>query len=429
MDFEKNVPTWEAPGTEPPADLKKSGFSAGYKPPAAFFNWFWHGVSACLTELREKLSGHAADANNPHKVTAAQVGLDKVNNTPDTEKYVKYAQESGKAGQVTNALTVRLNGGRTESSDQFTFDGSTGRTVNITPAKIGAAEVDLSNVAAEDFKAAAEAAGVSGGGGIVTVDAASADGIAYTATVDSVTELQNGQMLAIVPAVDSASTAITLDVNGLGAKPVRVPLSTNTAIMTQPKAAAFFVAGRPVLLQFDSAYLSSGVWKTVEKQRTDASDLYGTVPVESGGTGADNAADARTNLGVYSKAETDAAINNAKMTVDTSLSTGSTNPVQNKVVATALNGKATTATYTATIPTSGWSGSAAPYSVSVTVSGILASDNPIVDLVQSGTESTDSARRDAWGEVTRITTAANSIKVYASAKPSVTIPIQLKVVR
>lgn len=305
MDFEKNVPTWEAPGTEPPEELKTSGFVGGYQPPASIFNWFWSGVSACLKELREKLSGHAADVENPHNVTAAQVGLDQVDNTPDTEKYVKFAQEALEARQVQNALTVRLNSGRTEGTDQFTFDASVSKSVNITPAKIGAAEADLSNVDAAALKAAVEAAGVSGGGGIVTVDAASADGAAYTATVENVTELQNGQMLVIVPAITSTTTAITLDVNGLGAKPVRVPLSTNTAIMTQPESASFFVAGRPVLLQYDSAYLSSGVWKTVEKQRTDASDLYGTVPVESGGTGADNAADARTNLEVYSKTEAD----------------------------------------------------------------------------------------------------------------------------
>ena len=290
MDFEKNVPTWEAPGTEPPEELKKSGFTAGYKPPAAFFNWFWHGVSACLNELREKLSGHAADNENPHKVTAAQVGLDQVDNTPDTEKYVKFAQEALEARQVQNALTVRLNGGRTEGTDQFTYDASTGRTVNITPDKIGAAKADLSNVDPSLLGGS--------GNGISIADAASTDGAAYTATVENMEELQNGLLLVIVPATDSTTTAITLDVNGLGAKPVRVPLSTNTAIMTQPRTAAFFVAGRPVLLQFDSAYLSSGVWKTVEKQRTDANDLYGKVPVESGGTGATTVAEAQTSLGI-----------------------------------------------------------------------------------------------------------------------------------
>ena len=51
MAFEKNVPEWNAAGSEPPASLKNSGFQAGYKPPADYFNWFWYAVSQCLAEL------------------------------------------------------------------------------------------------------------------------------------------------------------------------------------------------------------------------------------------------------------------------------------------------------------------------------------------------------------------------------------------
>ena len=48
MAFEKKVPDWNAAGTEPPESLKESGFTAGYKPPAAYFNWFWNAVSRFL---------------------------------------------------------------------------------------------------------------------------------------------------------------------------------------------------------------------------------------------------------------------------------------------------------------------------------------------------------------------------------------------
>jgi hypothetical protein len=57
MEFEKIVPQWDAVGTEPPSSLKTSGFEAGYKPPAAYFNWFWNSVSQCLTELQTVLGG------------------------------------------------------------------------------------------------------------------------------------------------------------------------------------------------------------------------------------------------------------------------------------------------------------------------------------------------------------------------------------
>lgn len=149
MDFEKNVPEWNATGTEPPASLKESGFEAGYKPPAAFFNWFWNRVSACLTEIRAKLKGHAEDKNNPHNVTKEQLGLDKVSNTPDTEKYVAFASESATARKVDGELTIRLNGGSTANSDMWKYNGEVGRTVNITPAKIGAAPASHTHSAAE----------------------------------------------------------------------------------------------------------------------------------------------------------------------------------------------------------------------------------------------------------------------------------------
>ena len=47
------APSWEAEGIEPPDTLKESGFTAGYKPPAAFFNWFWFLVSALLGKLKD----------------------------------------------------------------------------------------------------------------------------------------------------------------------------------------------------------------------------------------------------------------------------------------------------------------------------------------------------------------------------------------
>ena len=119
MKFEKTPPTWNAEGSEPPSSLKTSGFQAGYKPPAAYFNWFWNKVSACLTELQTKLSN--------------------VDNTKDVDKSVKYASTSGSANKTKGSMVVRLNGGSTEGTDLFTFNGSTGKSVNITPAKIGAA--------------------------------------------------------------------------------------------------------------------------------------------------------------------------------------------------------------------------------------------------------------------------------------------------
>ena len=74
-------------------------------------------------------------------ITPAWLGLGNVDNTADTDKYVAYAQRAGNADQVQNALTLRLNGGRTEGSNMWTFNGSTGRSINVTAAKVGAVPV------------------------------------------------------------------------------------------------------------------------------------------------------------------------------------------------------------------------------------------------------------------------------------------------
>ena len=59
---------------------------------------------------------------------------------PDSEKHVAYAQRAGEADRTKSSITIRVNGGRTEGTDMWTFNGSVSKSVNITPDKIGAAE-------------------------------------------------------------------------------------------------------------------------------------------------------------------------------------------------------------------------------------------------------------------------------------------------
>ena len=89
---------------------------------------------------------------------------------------------------------------------------------------------------------------------------------------------------------------------------------------------------------------------------------------------------------------------------------------------------ASTVTYKVNIGTT-WSGSAAPYTQTISVSGMLATDNPIVDVTPDSTYDTAVSQVEAWGNIHRITTAANSITVYANDKTEVAIPIQLKCIR
>jgi hypothetical protein len=101
--------------------------------------------------------------------------------------------------------------------------------------------------------------------------------------------------------------------------------------------------------------------------------------------------------------------------------------IQNNTVL--ANTKATTVDYTATVLSTGWAGGSAPFTKTLTVTGILASDTPIIDIVATGTYATDKTMGEDWSDVYRITTATNSITVYAHNIPSASIPVILKVVR
>ena len=122
-----------------------------------------------------------------------------------------------------------------------------------------------------------------------------------------------------------------------------------------------------------------------------------------------------TNTALAGKVPTSRTINSKALTGDIALT------------ATDV-GAAVTQVYSSTLNTT-WSGSAAPFSKAQTVAGILATDTPIIDVVMSGTYATDEKRAEAWGNIYRAVASANTITFYATEKPTVELPLQIKVVR
>lgn len=108
--------------------------------------------------------------------------------------------------------------------------------------------------------------------------------------------------------------------------------------------------------------------------------------------------------------------------------TDMSNVVNGSIAAGKLAAHSVSADYTATIGT-GWAGAAAPYSIEVTVNGILASDTPFIDLNPSATYATAEKQIEGWGYIYRAVTAADKITFYATEKPTVAIPIKIKAVR
>lgn len=120
----------------------------------------------------------------------------------------------------------------------------------------------------------------------------SGTGAAYTATVTSITALTAGASFIMIPHVVSTSTTPTLNVNDLGVKYIRRRLSNGTATAVAGSSTNWLGANKPVRVTYDGTYWVADV------VRPSATDIYGILPITSGGTGASTADTALANLGL-----------------------------------------------------------------------------------------------------------------------------------
>lgn len=126
--------------------------------------------------------------------------------------------------------------------------------------------------------------------GIPIVNATSTDGITYTATVDSITNLTIGTAIWFVPNMDSKTIIPSLNINNLGSKTLYRRYSDGSSGEGGPRN-AWLVQDVAHLLVY-----GKGAWYVTDLTKPLATDLKGTVPIESGGTGASDATTARNNL-------------------------------------------------------------------------------------------------------------------------------------
>lgn len=123
------------------------------------------------------------------------------------------------------------------------------------------------------------------------------DGAAYTATVEGITALEAGLSFIMIPHTASTSQTATLNVNGLGAKQLRRPVSSNNATTVANTTTSWLYANKPVRVMYNGTY-----WIVTDMPRPHATDLYGTLPAASGGTGVTSIDELKTVLGISSGA-------------------------------------------------------------------------------------------------------------------------------
>ena len=172
ITFENTPLQWDNSGTEPSESLKADGFSPGYKPAADTFNYQIHNSSACLTELQTKLSGV----------------LDTVDELD--QKAIKGIRGSG-------TLIIPM-------SD---------KTVNVTPANIGAAKSKHTH-SASDITSGVLPISL-GGTGATTAPGALVN-FGLTATAEELNQITDvsGRVTALENTVGTLNDSLEATLNG-----------------------------------------------------------------------------------------------------------------------------------------------------------------------------------------------------------------------
>lgn len=215
--------------------------------------------------------------------------------------------------------------------------------------------------------------------GVYTVTASSTDGIAYSATVPGITALTAGASFIMIPNKASTSKAPTLNVNGLGAKPIRRRLSSLTTSLQQGYSTNWIALNKPFTVVYDgTAWVIEGLTKT------DGADVYGAVAQATADAKGNNIADTYATIAMLQS----------------------------------LLPKVTTITLT-----SNWVGDASPYYQDIALSCVT--ETSIVDL-QPTPEQLNSWQDDGLAFTTL--SGNGTVRVYvAGGKPSSAISVQVRV--
>lgn len=231
--------------------------------------------------------------------------------------------------------------------------------INDVDDKVDAISVLVGDTAVSEqiTTAIAEKADIANGQYAVT--ATSDDGVAYSATVPGVTALTTGMSFIMIPGKTSTSVTPTINVNGLGDKPIRRKLSNIYASVQNGYAASWLYTGVPFRLIYDGRAkigTITGCWIVEGCNKPSASDLYGSVTdaknATNDGEGQEIAATYIKGLAVGADA------------ITYTLGDGNTGTVSLNALIQALLPKVTSITLSA----NSWNGSAAPYYQDITSS-------------------------------------------------------------
>ena len=249
-------------------------------------------ASGSAAAVQTKLDTHTANKNNPHQVTAEQVGADASGSAAAVQtKLDAHTANKNNPHKVTaeqiGALSgiVPLTNGGTGATD-----GATGLknlfaagTTVLSSNQYGDTLPDASTVGQLFFKKGESVAKP------VTMD--STDGRTYTCTVPGITELTAGVSFIGIPSIESTNKTVSVNVNGLGKKLIRRRVSNRSGLSTIGGSNNWLTSGSPLEFIYNGT-----CWLVADMTEPHAEDLMGSVPIANGGTGASDGATGLANL-------------------------------------------------------------------------------------------------------------------------------------
>ena len=207
------------------------------------------------TAYNHSQAAHApSNAQKNSDITKAEIEAKLTGNiTSHTHSYAGSSSAGGAANSVKSNMIVKLNGGSTEGTNMFTFNGSASKTVNVTPSGIGAApsththsaaDMNSGTISADRFPASGVTAGNYG------PSADSSPGYNGTFTVPYVTVDSKGRVTAV------SNKTITLPSGGATNTDTKVTSAANHYDPTTQTTSAFTSTASGSTLSFGGAVVT-----------------------------------------------------------------------------------------------------------------------------------------------------------------------------